>query len=64
MPLWHISNNIRRSFQGQRNNSIQNKLYTRNPKKVRYGSEIISVLSPKIWALIPQTIKMEKILTP
>ena len=36
---------------------ISNKLYSRNPKKVRYGAETISSLSPKIWSLIPQNIK-------
>ena len=28
-----------------------------NPNTVRYGTETISFLSPKIWALIPQNIK-------
>ena len=36
---------------------IRNKLYSRNPKKVTYGAETISSLSPKIWSLIPQNIK-------
>ena len=34
-----------------------NKLYARNPKIVRYGTETISFLSPKIWSLTPQSIK-------
>ena len=33
------------------------ELYARNPKTVRYGTETISFLSPKIWSLIPQNIK-------
>ena len=36
---------------------IQNKLYARDPTKVRYGTETISLLSPKIWSLIPQNVK-------
>ena len=34
-----------------------NELYARNPKTVRYGTETISFLSPKIWSLIPENIK-------
>ena len=34
-----------------------NELYPRNPKTVRYGTETISFLLSKIWALIPQNIK-------
>ena len=33
------------------------ELYSRNPKTVRYGTETISFLGPKIWAIVPQTIK-------
>ena len=36
---------------------MRNELYARNPKTVRYGTETISFLSPKIWFLIPQYIK-------
>ena len=36
---------------------MRNELYARNPKIVRYGTETISLLSPKIWSLIPQNIK-------
>ena len=36
---------------------MRNKLYSRNPKTVRYGTETVSFLSPKIWSLIPQNIK-------
>ena len=31
--------------------------YARNPKTVRYGTETMSFLSPKIWSLIPKNIK-------
>ena len=33
------------------------ELYSRNPKTVRYGTEAISFLAPKIWAIVPQNIK-------
>ena len=36
---------------------MRNELYARNPKIIRYGTETISLLSPKIWALMPQNIK-------
>ena len=36
---------------------MRNELYARNPKTVRYDTETISFLSPKIWSLIPQNIK-------
>ena len=36
---------------------MRNELYARNPKTVRYDTETISFLSPKIWSLIPQYIK-------
>ena len=36
---------------------IHNGLYGTIPKTVRYGTETIYFLSPKIWALIPQNIK-------
>ena len=39
------------------NSKVRNELYVRNPKTVRYGTDTISFLSPKIWSLIPQNIK-------
>ena len=36
---------------------MSNELYARNPKTVGYGTENISFLSPKIWALKPQNIE-------
>ena len=36
---------------------MRNELYNRNPKTVRQGTETISFLSPKIWSLIPQSVK-------
>ena len=33
-------------------------LYCRNPKTVKYGTENISYLAPKIWSLVPEAIKI------
>ena len=33
------------------------KLYSRNPKTVRYGTETISLLDPKVWEIVHQNIK-------
>ena len=35
----------------------QNVLQSRNPSFVRYGTETISYVAPKIWSLVPGTIK-------
>ena len=34
------------------------ELYSRNPKTVRYGTEPVSYMAPKIWRKVPETIKM------
>ena len=34
------------------------ELYSRNPKTVRYGTETISYMAPKIWSKVSETIKM------
>ena len=34
------------------------ELYSRNPKTVRYGTETVSYIAPKIWNEVPKTIKM------
>ena len=34
------------------------ELYSRNPKIVRYGTESVSDIAPKIWSKFPATIKM------
>ena len=34
------------------------ELYSRNPKTVKYGTEAISYLAPKIWSLVPNAIKI------
>ena len=52
--VFHLNTNIpynRRSRSG---------LYCRNPKTVKYGTETISYLAPKIWSLVPNAIKSSK----
>ena len=34
------------------------ELYSRNPKTVRYGTETVSYIAPKIWSKVQNTIKM------
>ena len=36
------------------------ELYRRNPKTVKYGTETISYLAPKIWSLVPNGIEVSK----
>ena len=38
----------------------RNEIYSRNPKAVKYGTETISYLAPKIWSLVPNAIKSSK----
>ena len=33
-------------------------LCSRNPKTLRYGTETVSYMAPKIWSKVPETIKM------
>ena len=33
-------------------------LYSRNPKTVRYGTETVSYMAPKMWSKVPETIKI------
>ena len=39
-----------------------NKFYCKNPKTVKYGTETISHLAPKICYLVPEIIKSSKTL--
>ena len=34
------------------------ELYFRNPKTVKYGTETVAYMAPKIWSKVPATIKM------
>ena len=38
----------------------RSELYCRNQKTVKYGTETISYLAPKIWSLVPYAIKNSK----
>ena len=55
---------IKNIFQVNTNNQYnlrsRNELYCRNPKTVKYGTEAISCLVPKVWSLIPEIIKSSK----
>ena len=35
----------------------RNALQSRNPNSVKYGTETISYIAPKIWSLVPERIK-------
>ena len=39
------------------NHRSRSELYNRNPKTVKYETETISYLAPKIWSLVSNTIK-------
>ena len=49
------------SFQNQQNLPYnlrtQNDFSSRVPKTVKYGTETISFLAPKVWALVPAKLK-------
>ena len=36
--------------------------YSRNPKTLKYGTDTISYLAPKIWSLVPNAVKSSKTL--
>ena len=38
------------------------ELYFRNPKTVRYRTETVSYMAPKIWSKVPEDIKMSSLL--
>ena len=50
----HITNVVCALFVSK---SSRSELYCRNPKTVKYGTETLSYLAPKIWSLIPQVMK-------
>ena len=51
---FHLNTNISYNFRSR------SELYCRNPKTVKYGTEIISYLAPKIWSLVPEAIESSK----
>ena len=52
--VFHFNTNISYNLRSR------NELYSRNPKTVKYGTETISYLAPKIWSLVPNAIKSSK----
>ena len=54
--VFHFNTNIRYNRRSLR------ELYSRNPKTMKYGTETISYLAPKIWYLVPNAIKSSKLL--
>ena len=54
--VFHFNTNIPYNLRSR------SELYSRNPKTVKYGTETISYLAPKIWYLVPNAIKSSKLL--
>ena len=52
--VFHFNKNIPYKLRSR------NELYSRNPKTLKYGTEAISYLVPKIWTLVPNAIKSSK----
>ena len=52
--VFHFNTNIPYNLRSR------SKLYSRNPKTVKYGTGTISYLAPKIWSLVPNAIKSSK----
>ena len=52
--VFHFNTNIPYNLRSR------SELYSRNPKTVKYGTETISYLAPKIWSLVPNAIKNSK----
>ena len=52
--VFHFNTNI------PYNLSSRSELYSRNPKTVKYETETIFYLAPKIWSLLPNVIKSSK----
>ena len=52
--VFHFNTNIPYNLRSR------SELYSRNPKTVKYGTETISYLAPKIWYLLPNAKKSSK----
>ena len=52
--VFHLITNIPYNLRSR------NELYSRTSKTVKYGTETISYLAPKIWSLVPNAIKSSK----
>ena len=52
--VFHLNTNIPYNLRSR------SELYCRNPKTVKYGTDTISYLTPKIRSLVPKAIKSSK----
>ena len=52
--IFQVNNSSRLSHRNFR------ELYSRNPKTVKYGTEAISYLAPKLWEMVPIDAKNSK----
>ena len=52
--VFHFNTNIPYNLRSR------SELYSRNPKIIKYGTETISYLAPKIWSLVPNAMKSSK----
>ena len=52
--IFHFNTNILYNLRSR------SELYSRNPKAVKYRTEIISYLAPRIWSLVQNAIKSSK----
>ena len=52
--VFHLNTNIPYNLRSR------SELYSRNPKIIKYGTETISYLAPKIWSLVPNAMKSSK----
>ena len=50
------SKGLRKSFTIFRDTTFRNsnKTYDKNPRAVKYGTEIISLWAPKLWSAVPE----------
>ena len=54
--VFHFNTNIPYNLRSR------SELCSRNPKTVKYGTETISYLAPKVWFLVPNVKKSSKLL--
>ena len=52
--VFHSNTNIPHNLRSR------SELYSRNPKTMKYGTDTISYLAPKIWSLVPNAVKSSK----
>ena len=57
-----LNNLFHKNISNSYNLQIHKELYSKNPKTVKYGTETISYMAPKIWSKVPESIKMSLLL--